>query len=165
MTRLENHLQKIKSRLTAYFDCEEKKRVGNYFWDLVAVSHRDTQRFFLQKHWVIDDYRVSEIHLYKIIPGKLSDREWGAFKEALLQAALERVTPGFHQMETLVYGIILTGQLPEEQLIREIRTFRKRKNFLLGIKGWLILQTALVVPDANQVVVRKSLKHVENLIK
>jgi len=165
MTRLEDHLQEIKSRLTAYFDYEGGKKIGGYFWDLVAVSHRKAQRYFLQKHWVIDDYRISEIHLYKIIPGQVSNREWGAFKEALLRAASELVTPGLHQMETRVYGIILTEQLPEERFAREIKHFRKRKNFLLGIKGWSITQTALVALDGNRVVVRKSLKQLKNLIK
>lgn len=165
MTRLENHLQEIKSRLTAYFDCMGKKTIADYSWNLVAVSHRDMRRFFLEKQWVIDHYRMSEVHLYKIIPGQVSDADWGIFKKALLQASFELISPGFHQMETLVYGILLTGQLPQDSIVREIRQFRKRKNFLLGIKGWMIVQTALVALDENQVVAGKSLKHLKNLIR
>jgi len=165
MNRLENHLQEIKARITAYFDCEGEKKIGDYSWDLLAVSHRDTQRYFLEKHWVIDKYRTSEIHLYKIIPGKPSDKEWNGFKEGLRRAASELVKPEIYQMETLIYGIIISGHLPDEQIVHQIRRFGERKNFLLGIKGWSIMRTALVAVDENQIVVRKSLKQLRNLIK
>ena len=165
MTRLENHLQEIKSRITAYFDCEGEKNLGDYFWDLVAVSHRNTQRYFLQKHWVIDDYRISEIHLYKIIPGKVSNKEWKRFKEGFQRAISAMVKPGIQQMETLIYGIIISERLPDERIAREIRRFQERKNFLLGLKGWSIARTALVALDENQVIIRRSLKQLKNLIK
>ncbi|GBE27280.1 hypothetical protein BMS3Bbin03_01204 [bacterium BMS3Bbin03] len=37
MTDLEKHLQEIKSRIAAYFDCEGAKTIGACFWDLTAL--------------------------------------------------------------------------------------------------------------------------------
>ena len=165
MTELENHLEEIKSRITAYFDCEGARTFGNVRWDMVAVSHRDMQRYFLESHWVVDKYRTSEWHFYKLIPGRPTENEIRELAHGLEKALDELVSPGFHQMETHLIGIILTHRLPPAESVRRIETFRKRRNFWLGLKGWAILEMALVAIDDRQLVLRKSLRGLRDLLQ
>ncbi len=165
MTELENHLEEIKSRITTYFDCEGARTIGGVRWDMVAVSHRDMQRYFLERHWVVDKYRTSEWHFYKLIPARLTEEQIAELEQALEKAWRELVTPGFHQMETRLIGVILTSHMPSAESQRRIWKFRKRHNFWLGLKGWVILEMALVAVDDRQVVPRKSLRGLQDLLK
>ncbi len=164
MTELENHLEKIKSRITATFDCEEAKLIGRVRWNLVAVSHRDMRRYVLERHWVVDKYRTSEWHLYKLLPGPLTPSTIAEIKLGLEHALGEIISPSFHQMETHLIGILLTNQLPAEELQQEIRKFRRRRSFLFGLKGWAILELALVSLSEKQVVTPKSLRSLRKVL-
>ncbi len=165
MTDLENRLEEIKAKITAYFDCEGARTVGGVFWDLVAVSHREMQRYFLERHRVVDKYRISEWHFYKLIPGRPTLDQIQAVQRGLENAVEEVVRPGFQQMETQLIGVVVTHHLPDEPVAASIKKYRKRRQFWLGLKGWVILQMALTAVSDEKIVLRKSLKSFRSLLE
>jgi hypothetical protein len=67
-------------------------------------------------------------------------------------------------METHLIGILLTNGLPAEELLQDILSFRQRRSFLFGLKGWAILEMALVSLSEKQFIAPKSLRDLRKLL-
>ncbi len=148
----EKYLQLIKDRLRQYFDIEEPYHYEHRQFDFYAKSDIRNERYFASKK--IKVYAIENIeHVFVQCLDTLTEKELEAFWQVMVKAAEELPEPHEEHMSTIISGIIVLPDGPEENLLPLIRKKKHEKSFMLGLKGWVYIR--LIVVNLHQ----KNLAH------
>lgn len=140
---LQSYLDVIKDRLTAYFDIEQPYNYQHRQFDLYARSDLRNERYFASKK--IKVYAIeNKEHVFVQFVDGLTERVLDDFWQVMIKASEELPDPHEEHMSTIINGVLLTTEGPDENLLQLIQKKKHEKSFMLGLKGWVYIRLVVV---------------------
>ncbi|MDW7670113.1 MAG: hypothetical protein SCK57_01630 [Bacillota bacterium] len=159
---LQTYLDTIHSRLEAYFDIEKPYEYHHEPFDLYAKSDIRNERYFASKK--IKVYAIeNKEHVFIKKVNALTERELETFWQTLVSASDELPEPHEEHMSTIINGILVTMEAPDENLQLLIQRKKHEKSFMLGLKGWVYVRLVVVNLQDGTITHNKRGKEVSEL--
>jgi len=155
-----DYLALLKSRLTRYFDLQEKAQVLGWEIDLFGTLRLESRRYILDPRWVMDRYHCFEYCFVKAFSRAVTLEDIQQFQSFLRQAEGEFVHPDFEHMRSYLTGVIVAPKVASEELKRSVRQMRWRRSYALGLKGWSEIRLVLVDLDGGDVTGNRAAREV-----
>ncbi|MBN2897950.1 MAG: hypothetical protein JXO44_04155 [Clostridia bacterium] len=142
--------EKLKERLSRYYDVTEAEQVGVLTFDLVARYNQRNAGYVIKKSNEYYAFENNEFILYK----KLDK----PFTEAMLEEVgrffkrdSERLLSVHDEHMSSAVTLIFETELPiDEALVKKIQKFNFYKSFRFGFKGWLHGGLMLINPEEGR---------------
>ncbi|KXO14563.1 hypothetical protein LV469_02695 [Peptoniphilus sp. GNH] len=145
---IDNYLNKLEDRFSAYFDTKRNFTFNGINYDMLATYFERNEHYIAVKKAVVWDYETYQHILVKHIESVDLDTI-KKFTKSLEDFVKEQVIPTDSHMSTLVRGLIITeGEIPQD-VINYIRKYKFYKSFSFGFKGWVNI--ALNLLDINNI--------------
>ncbi|QZT34592.1 hypothetical protein HUR95_04300 [Caldalkalibacillus thermarum TA2.A1] len=140
----EHYIQKLANRFVHFFDVYREERLGQIPLAFMALYKRRDERYLMTKSikiWAVENQQCVFVAQPHIPLGKgFLDK----FKEELLKSVKQFVPQHREHMSTIFLGVIVTDQPVADELLREVRRFRKLRFIKYGWHGWAEIYLAIV---------------------
>ncbi|WP_432403660.1 hypothetical protein [Wukongibacter sp. M2B1] len=159
-----DYKEKIKDRLSRYFNIEEKYIYSNKEFDLFAISKVRNEKYMASKKLTIYAFENDQYCFMKYFK-ELSKDELDQIIEILKNSIKDYVDPHDEHMSSTITGILVVDKLKEDDLIKSIKGFNYQKSFAFGLKGWADVGLVLVDLKREEVVTSKKAKKVDKFYR
>lgn len=157
----ENYKEKVKERLSRYFDLKEDFKYNDQDFDLFAASNVRNEKYMASKKLTIYAFENDEYCFVKHIKGLDIEKLDGVIN-SLKKSIMDFVDPHHEHMSSTITGVLVVDENIEPGLIKKIKKFHYQKTFAFGLKGWadvrlliIDLKDGLVIPSKKA---KKSVK-------
>mgnify|MGYP001148205611 CR=1 FL=1 len=139
----QSYLDIIQERLAAYFDIERPYEYQHQSLEMYANSSVRNERYFASKK--IKVYAIeNKEHVFIVWKEVLTEKELDQHWNMLLTAAEELPEPHEEHMSTIINGVIMTTERPNDTLCHHIQKLKHEKSFLFGLKGWVYVRLIVI---------------------
>lgn len=156
------YLDNIERKLKHYFDIQRNYIVNDYKYDLFAEYHMRSERYIALKKAVIyamEDNEYCFINYFDQV--NISRLE--EYTKSLINSIDTLVDPNENHMSSIITGVIVLEEKPEDEITREIKTFKYHKGFAFGLKGWVDIRLILVAMEDKYIVTNKKGREVREV--
>lgn len=152
--KLEEYINKVKSKLQNSFDLKRDFMINGYKCDLFAEYHLRTERYILTRKTVIDAVEANEYCLIKHF-AKVDKDEIQKYIDLLIQSIDSLINFDDGHMSSIITGVIILDKKPSTDIIERIEKFKFHKGFALGFRGWVDIRLLLVTMNEGYIVANK----------
>jgi hypothetical protein len=153
------YIDKLAEKLSAYFDIEKEWQLENLCCDLYAKSYVKNEKYFFSKKARVYGFENYEHCIVKYFP-RLGMQGLQAFEDDLIRAADKLIEPHDEHMSSIVTGVMVVAEKPEQGVAEAVKRFKFHKSFSFGFKGWMDIRLILVHPQSGEVITNKKGKEV-----
>lgn len=159
---LENYLNTIRKRLEGSFDLVENYNINNYEIDLFGQFNMKTERYIVSKKAVIDTMENNEFLFIKYFKD-LNKADLEYYTNLLIENIDNLIRPSRDHMSSIITGVLVLENQPDEEIIRAIEKFKYQKSFAFGFKGWVDIRLLLVIMKDNHIITNKKGREVRKV--
>ncbi|NMB07539.1 MAG: hypothetical protein GX981_04005 [Tissierellia bacterium] len=159
---INNYLNIIKKRLEKNFDLIFDYSINNHEIDLFGKFNMKTERYILTKKTVIDTMENNEYCFIKYF-NNLNKAYLEDYTDFLIKSIDTLVKPNRDHMSSIITGVLVVENKPNEEFIDFIEKFKYHKGFAFGFNGWVDIRLILVAMKDNYIVTNKKGKEVKKV--
>jgi hypothetical protein len=159
---IDNYLNIIKGRLESNFDLIWDYTIDNYEIDLFGRFNMKSEKYILTKEAVIDTMENNEYLFIKYI-NDLNKAYLEDYIKLLIGSIDKLIEPSRDHMSSVITGVLVLDNRPDEEIIRTIEKFKYQKSFSFGFKGWVDIRLILVIMNENHIITNKKGKEVREV--
>lgn len=159
------YIEMVENKLKSSFDISRNYIINDVQYDLYAEFRLRNEKYVAVKNAVIYAFENNEYCLVKYF-NQLNMADYKNLTNSLIQSVESIVNPSNEHMSTIITGVIVTDNIPEDDLefiIEEVRKFKFSKSFALGFKGWADIRLMLVLLDEGLISTNKKGKEVSKV--
>lgn len=153
------YLDYIEEKLKANFDIKRNYVIDDYKYDFFAEYHLRSERYILLKKAVIAAMECNEYCLIKHF-SNIKESDIQIFTDSLIKAIEVLVNLDEGHMSSIITGVIVSEDKPDDDILKIIQKFKFHKGFLFGYKGWVDIRLILVTMNEKYIVTNKKGKEV-----
>lgn len=157
--KVSEYLDNIEKKLERSFDIERDFILNDYHYDMFARFYSRTERYIITRKTVIDAIETNEYCFIKYFDEIDEDRFY-QFTNLLIKSIDSIINFDDGHMSSIITGVIILDNKPNEDIIEEIKKFKFHKGFAFGFKGWVDIRLILVTMNQNYIVANKKGKEV-----
>lgn len=139
----EKYLLNLKEILSVYYDVYEDFDSEFGKIDIYAKFFERNDRYILKKEAIIYSQEAFEHIFCKYFENLTIDDAVG-FTKYLEENINTFVKPNDNHMSSILRGVIVTNEKPDEEIIKFIQKYKYYKSFQFGFKGWVNIGLNLV---------------------
>ena len=159
------YIESIENKLRCSFDFKRNYKVNDYEFDLFAEYHLRNESYVLMKQAVVYAFENNEYCLIKYYKNLNSDN-FKDYIDALTKSVITVINPSSEHMSSVITGVIVTDNIPFEDLediIQAVKRFKYNKGFAFGFKGWADIRLLLVSLNEGLIAFNKKGKEVREV--
>ena len=149
------YLKDVAKRYSTFFNVHENERLGDVPLSFYAKYKRRDEKYFLAKKlnvWGLENLQL----VFVVEKEDVTIADLKQLKREILSHAESFVPNDSEHMSTLFLGVIVTSGDVDDEVVKEVCSFRKIKFFKYGYHGWGEFYLALVtIPEQEVFVHRK----------
>ncbi|MGI5949749.1 hypothetical protein [Peptoniphilus sp.] len=139
----ERYLSNLKEILSVYYDVYEDFDTDFGSVDIYAKFFERNDRYILKKEAIIYSQEAFE-HVFCKYFENLTINDVVDFTGYLEKNINTFVKPDDNHMSSILRGVIVTNEKPDEEIIKFIQKYKYYKSFQFGFKGWVNIGLNLV---------------------
>lgn len=160
--KFSQYLEILEKKLIGSFDLQRNYKLNDYEYDLFAEYHMRNEKYMLMKKAVVYAIENNEYCFIKyfdyIDPHQIQD-----FIDVLIKSVDEIVKPCEEHMSSIITGVIVLPNKPNEDSVDMVKRFKYHKGFVFGFKGWVDMRLLLVTMNDDYIVTNKKGKEVSKV--
>jgi hypothetical protein len=157
--------EKLRERLSRYYDITQTEQVGAVSFDLVARYNQRNAGYVIKKSNEYYAFENNEFILYKKLDKPFTEETLEAVELFFKEDAKKLLSVHDEHMSSVVTIIFETDLPIDEDLVRKIKKFSYYKSFMFGFKGWLHGGLMLINPEMSKGLSNKySLKELDKFL-
>jgi hypothetical protein len=161
------YIEIIENKLRNSFDISRNYIINNLQYDLYAEFHLRNEKYVAVKNAVIYAFENNEYCLIKHYE-KFDKNDYNNLTESMIQSVESIVKPSNEHMSSIITGVIVTDNVPDddlEDIIQAVKQFKYNKGFAFGFKGWADIRLLLVSLNEGLIAINKKGKEVSEVYK
>jgi len=162
--KFQEYKEKIKARLSRYFNIEEKYTYNNKEFDLFATSNLRNEKYIASRKLTIYAFESNEYCFLKYYKD-FDSKELEEIIEILRTSIKDYVKPHSEHMSSTITGVLVVDELKNYELIKRVKGFHYQKSFAFGFKGWVDIRIILVDLRNRSVITSKKARRVDKFYK
>ncbi|WP_432666429.1 hypothetical protein R9X47_08770 [Wukongibacter baidiensis] len=153
----DTYKEKIKERLTRYFDIEENYIYNKETFELFAISNIRNERYIASKKLTIYAFENDEYCFLKHFKS-LDESQLEELINILKCSINDFVNPHHDHMSSTITGVIAVDKTVKTDIIKGIKKFHYQKSFFFGLKGWCEVRLILIDLSKGEAIPSKKAK-------
>lgn len=140
-------LKRILAAHETWFDVQRDYEYAGFSFPGYAEFHSHGEQYVLVKRaklWEVDTHE----YLFFVLEDLLDAKQAQAWIDFVCTKGLEKVDPVPNHMSSAVTLVVLCNRCTPEAA-KLFRSTRKRKNYMLGVRGWADVRLAIVQVDVE----------------
>ncbi|SHJ83493.1 hypothetical protein SAMN02745975_02995 [Geosporobacter subterraneus DSM 17957] len=149
----------LEERLRRNFDIEKDYVYRETKLDIMAKYNIRNERYIATKKATIYAFENNEYCMIKHFQ-RIDKDGLHTYTELLKSAVEDFVKIHDEHMSTLITGVIVLDEHPDDEIIHLVKKFKFHKSYAFGFKGWADVALVLVSLNQNEVITNKKGKEV-----
>jgi hypothetical protein len=141
---IEQYIHQLSNKYVAYYDIYRNEILGSTPLSFLAVYKRTDERYVVTKRikvWRADNHEYVFVTSCK---SPLTREFLYQYKNDLLNRLDSFVPKNDEHMSTVFIAAVVTDQPVDEELIKEVKKYRKLKFIKYGLYGWMEVYIVIV---------------------
>lgn len=142
--KIETFTSQLANHFTPFFDVYRDENIDGIPLSFLAIYKRRDERYMVTKKIKVYGVENQQIVFTTICDERL---DLSFFKK--LQRAIEKALPEYipsheEHMSTIILGIVVVDQDVDNNVLKEVRRFRKLRFLKFGLHGWVEMYWVLI---------------------
>ncbi|WP_017728172.1 hypothetical protein [Halalkalibacterium ligniniphilum] len=153
--KIDKYIHEMANRYTTQFNVYRDERIGEIPLDFYAQYQRKDEKYLMTKAIKVWGVENQQYVFVKKQESPLSIQEITAFGREIDKQIKEFIPAKQEHMSTVFLGVIVTNQLIQRDVIKEVKRSRKLRFMKYGLHGWAERYIAIVQLDRKEIHVNK----------
>lgn len=147
----DEYLTVLRERLSAQYNHESPRVIGNRVYPLYAHSKLEASKYFLHRKIAYEHIEINEHVIFEVAPSHVLPEDVEGFVSRLKAMIGELVHPSDIHMSSALCGVLVSSQGFSDAAIKTLTRTSFSKNFRFGLHGWCFLRLLGVDLESGQV--------------